>query len=180
MKKILVTGFFIVSICAIRAQTPALSDPNIKTTIQKIKDNRDHLFKSFKGEKEPDLGLGLGDSYHTKIKLYGVKGSLADNDFDENMSFRISNAEHKKATKDDFDKAFAELSGLLRSNFSDLEIREKQDEKTKELTLFEKGKDTSAPMADDRSPQYYITLKYTEEAKDFYALFFFVVSKKKK
>jgi len=157
-----------------------LNDPNLKATIQKLHDNRDNLLKAFKGQKEPDLGLGLGNSYYTTIKLYGVKGSLDDNNFDENMSFRISNSDHKKATKADFEKAFADISELLKSIFNDLEIREKEDDKTKELTLFEKGKDTNAPVADDNSPKYYLTLQYKEESTGFYSLFFFMTSKKKK
>ena len=177
MKKIFIPILFLLFLTTVYGQ---LSDPNLNATIQKIYDNRDNLFKAFKGEKEPDLGLGLGASYYTKIKLYNVKGSMDDNDFDENMSFRISNSDHKKATKADFDKAFSDMSEALKASFSDLEIREKQDDKSKEVTLFEKGKDTNAPMADENSPKYYITLKYTEETTGFYSLFLFITSKKKK
>jgi hypothetical protein len=179
MNKLFILSILFLSEFITYGQT-TLKDPNIKATIQKIKDNADHLLEAFKGAKEPDLGLGLQPSYSTKIKLYNVKGSMDDNDFDENMSFRISNSDYKKATKADFDKAFAEMSEALKSSFSDLEIREKQDDKSKELTLFEKGKDTNAPMANENSPKYYITLKYTEETTGFYALFFFITSKKKK
>ena len=179
MKRIFILSILFLSVFITCGQT-TLKDPNIKATIQKIKDNADQLLKTFKGGKEPGLGLGLGDSYYTTIKMYGVKGSLDDNDFDENMSFRISSSDHKKATRADFDKAFADISEALKSSFSDLEIRENQDDKTKELTLFEKGKDTNAPMANENSPKYYITLKYTEETTGFYALFFFITSKKKK
>lgn len=178
MNKIICMLLFVFPL-VIFGQT-TLKDPNVKATIQKIKDNADHLLKSFKGGKEPDLGLGLKPSYYTTIKLYNVKGSLDDNDYDENMSFRISNSEHKKATKADFDKAFADMSEALKSSFSDLEIREKQDDKSKELTLFEKGKDTNAAVADENSPKYYITLKYTEETTGFYSIFFFITIKKNK
>jgi len=178
MNKFIGTLLFVFPLVVFGQTT--LKDPNIKVTIQKIYDNRDNLLKAFKGEKEPDL-LDLGTtSYYTNFKLFNVKGSIDDNDFDENMSFRISTSEHKKATKTDFDKAFAEISAALKASFSDLEIREKQDDKTKELTLFEKGKDTNAPVADDNSPKYYITIKYAEEATGFYSLFFFITSKKKK
>ena len=176
MNKFISTLLFVFPLVAFGQTT--LRDPNLKATIQKIYDNRDNLLKAFKGAKEPDLGLGLPPSYSTNFKLYNVKGSMDDNDFDENMSFRISNSDHKKATKADFDKAFEEMSAALKASFSELEIREKQDDKTKELTLFEKGKDTNVPMADDNSPKYYITLKYSEETTGFYSLFFFITSKK--
>lgn len=177
MKTIFIPILLLLFINALHGQT-SLKDPNLKTTIQKIKDNADDLLNTFKGEKEPDLGLGLGVSYYTNIKLYNVKGSLDDNDFDENMSFRISTSEHKKATKADFEKAFADMSAALKSSFSELEIREKQEDKTKELTLFEKGKDTNAPVRDVNSPKYYVSLKITEEKTGYYSLFFFITSKK--
>src|SRR5689334_3687571 len=118
MKKIFIPVVLLLSLATAYGQ---LSDPNIKKTIQKIYDNRDNLLNAFKGEKEPDL-LDLGTtSYYTNFKLFNVKGSIDDNDFDENMSFRISTSEHKKATKADFDKAFAEISAALKASFSELE-----------------------------------------------------------
>lgn len=178
MNKIIGTLLLVFPTIAFGQST--LKDPNLKATIQKLFDNRDNLLDAFKGEKEPDLGLGLGTSYYTNFKLYNVKGSMDDNDFDENMSFRISNSEHKKASKADFEKAFADMSAALKESFSDLEVREKQDDKSKELTLFEKGKDTNAPVADANSPKYYLSLKLTEEKPGFFSLFFFITSKKKK
>lgn len=158
----------------------ALNDPNLKATIQKVHDNRDNLFKTFKGKKEPDMGLGLGDSYSTTISLYGTKGSLSQTNFDETMNFRISSSDYKKATKANFEKAFDDISKILQSTFDDLEIKEKQDDKSKEMVLFEKGKDTNAPVADDNSPKYYLSIQYKEETPGSYSLFFFITTKKKK
>jgi len=177
MKEFFSLALFVLFTSVFYGQT-TLHDPNLKTTVEKIKDNRDQLFKTFKGGKEPDLGLGLGESYYTKIKIYGVKGSLTENNFDEDMSFRISTNELKKATKADFENAFTELSGILKSVFSDLELREKQNEQSKEIVLFEKGKDTNAPVADANSPKYYVSLKYQAEEKGVYSLFFYVTTKK--
>jgi len=178
MKKLFSFTLLVLFVCNSYGQKSSLNDPNLKATIQKIKVNQDHLLKTFKGAKEPDNGLGMDVSYYTTIKLYGIKGSLTENNFSEDMSFRISTYQYKKATKADFEKAFTGLSGILKSVFSDLEVREKQDETIKEVVLFEKRKDTNAPVADANSPKYYVSLKYEAETTGDYSLFFYMTTKK--
>lgn len=159
----------------------SISDPDVKTKLQKVKDNIDHMFQTFKTNKPPDPEVNFDDSYYTNLKFYNVKGTVSSNNFDENMSFRISTSDYKKATRIDFEKTYTELSENLKNTFDFLEIREARTDDIKELTLFEKGKDTNLPVADPGSPKYYIKLKFSvekDEKKTGYSIFLYFTSKK--
>jgi hypothetical protein len=159
---------------------PALNDTAINSKLEQIKDNIDQLFQTFKTDKQPDPEVNFDDAFYTDLTFYNTAGSVYKNDFDNNLSFRISSDDYKKATRADFEKAYTEFAEDLRTIFDFLEIREKQTAEMKELTLFEMGKDTEAPVASSRSPKYYINLKFKEEKdgkKTSYSLFLYITSK---
>jgi hypothetical protein len=183
MKKIVFVLLLMISCLFSFGQTTksVLNDSEINSKLQKIKDNIDNLFVSFKSDRRPDPEVNFDDSYFTDLKFYNIEGSTYTTDFDNNLSFRISTSNYKKATKADFEKAYTDLATNLKTVFDFLEQREKETEQTKELTLFEKGKDTNAPVASPNSPKYYISLKLKEEKESkatSYSIFLYFTSKK--
>jgi hypothetical protein len=184
MKKIIFSFLLLFSGLLIYGQPTknSLSDPDIKTKLQKVRENMDHLLVTFKTDKQPDPDVNFDNSYYTNLEFFKVKGTISSNDFDEDMSFRISSSDNKKASRADFEKAYEELADNLKTIFDFLEIREKQGPDMKELTLFEAGKNTDVPVADPRSPKYYINVKFNAEMvgkATSYSIFLYFTSKKK-
>lgn len=140
---LLIPTFFLFG----QSSKSVLNDTEITTKLQKIKDNIDNLFITFKSNKQPNPEVNFDDSFITNIKLYNVYGSTSTNNFDNNLSFRISTNDYKKATKADFEKTFTTIAENLRTLFNDLAIREKQSEDMKELVMYERGKDVNQPVA---------------------------------
>ena len=94
------------------------------------------------------------------------------------MSFRIASDDFKKATKEDFENAFTEISTQLKAVFDDLEVKESSTDKEKKLKLFEKGKNTELPVRDPGSPKYYVGLTLNEEDVKSYAIHLYFTAKK--
>lgn len=183
MKKIILVFSLILTGSIVRSQASASSliDADIKIKLEKIKDNIDYLFQTFKSDKQPDPNVNFDNSYITDLSFYNIKGTLSSNNFNENMSFRISTADYKKATRADFEEAYTELADDLKDTFDFLELRQKEAADSKELTLYELGKDTNVPVADPRSPKYYIKVKFEQEKNDkttSYSIFLYFSVKK--
>lgn len=183
MKKIIIALYFTIQATALLAQNTKspFNDAAIDTTLQKIKDNIDDLFYSFKSDAQPDANVNFDDAYFTNMKLYNVSGYVSKTDFDNSLSFSIESDDFPDATKADFEQAYETLNEKLRALFDDLEVRDESAAQTKNLTLFEMGKDTQAPVISANSPRYYISLKYEaseEDGNTSWSLFVYFMSKK--
>lgn len=183
MKKIMIALCFLVQATALFAQhtESPLYDADITTKLENIKDHIDDLFNTFKTDSQPDPEINFNDSYITSLKFYNQAGSISTTDFDNNLSFSIRSSDFPEATKADFEEAYTTISENLKTIFDDLEVRENKSDKEEEITLFEMGKDTDAPVISPNSPRYYISLSCKEELQENeteYSLFLYFTSKK--
>ena len=184
MRKIYILLFLLIfpaSSLFSQGSKATLSDPELRTKLEQVKANFDNLYTTFKTAEQPNAEVNFDDSYYTSITFYNITGTTSVTDFDSDISFRIASSDYTKATKEDFEKIFAELSTNLKAVFNDLDVRESSTDKETKLTLFEKGKNTELAVRDPGSPKYYISLTLREEdakKRKSYAIHLYFTGKK--
>ena len=111
----------------------ALQEEELRIKMEQVKANFNDLFSAFKSDKQPKAELNFDNSYYTTLKFYKITGKTSSNKFGSDMRFRIESSDFKKATKEDFENAFTEISTQLKAVFDDLEVKESSTEKEKKI-----------------------------------------------